>query len=81
MEFAISNVVAIEKIATEAFLVLVDHQRVLTAAARLALIIMDHPSDVVSSLDLKKGYEQTFSQKVGMLRRIAWVVERGRRRA
>ena len=63
----ISNVVSVERFGSEAYVVMTDRSKILAAAARLTMLLLEHPEDVVSSEELKKQYELTFGIKVGCL--------------
>ena len=60
----ISNVVSVEKFEAEAIIVLTDRSKILATAARVTLLLLEHPDDAVSTADLMKKFEQTFGIKV-----------------
>ena len=60
----ISNVVVVERFGSEANVVLTDRPKILSAAARLTMLLLEHPEDAVSTADLKKQYEITFAVPV-----------------
>ena len=62
----ISNVVCVERLETEAIIVLADRCKILATAARVTMLLLEHPDDEVATIDLTKTFEQTFGFKVIM---------------
>ena len=60
----ISNVVTVERFGSEAYVVLTDRSKILSAAARLTMLLMEHPEDTVATSKLKEKYEITFGMTV-----------------
>ena len=60
----ISNVVVVERLGSEAFVLLTDRPKILSAAARLTMLLLEHPEDVVPTSKLKEQFEITFGQPV-----------------
>ena len=60
----ISNVVVVERFGSEAFVVLTDRSKMLSMAARVMVLLMEHPEDAVPTTELKRKYEHTFGSKV-----------------